>query len=79
MSCLFAKRIFDVFMKTDRNDMNGMPEHDESESVGWKSRLQIYGVLSKRSAGQSKWMKRFQFSHFLVSFQFLGVWFYLNK
>ena len=59
MSCLFAKRIFDVFAKSNRNDMNGMPEHEENESVGWKSRLQIYGVLSKRALGQSKWMKRF--------------------
>lgn len=39
--------------------MNGMPEHSDNDSVGWRSRLQIYGVLSKRSVGQSKWMKRF--------------------
>ena len=59
MSCLFAKRITDIFVKNNRDDMNGMPEHSDNDSVGWRSRLQIYGVLSKRSVGQSKWMKRF--------------------
>ena len=59
MSCLFAKRIADLFVKNNRNDMNGMPEHSENESTGWRSRVQISGVLSKRNVGQSKWMKRF--------------------
>lgn len=59
MSCLFAKRIVDLFAKDNRNDMNGMPEHSENDSAGWRSRVQISGVLSKRNVGQSKWMKRF--------------------
>lgn len=38
--------------------MNGMPEYSDSP-VDWKSRLQIHGVLWKRSTAQTKWMRRF--------------------
>ncbi|XP_045186959.1 pleckstrin homology domain-containing family D member 1-like isoform X2 [Mercenaria mercenaria] len=53
MTCLCEKFI----AKRYGIDMNGMPEHDDN-LFDWKNRLQIYGVLLKRSA-QSKWMRRF--------------------
>ncbi|KAL4239159.1 PH domain [Mactra antiquata] len=38
--------------------MNGMPEYGEA-TYDWRNRLQIHGVLLKRSNAQSKWMRRF--------------------
>lgn len=53
MTCLCVKFNVDRY----GTNMNGMPEHADN-LCDWKSRLQIYGVLQKRSNSKSNWMRR---------------------